>query len=81
MSKGVPIVTHNPFILTPDEAEQVMEEPIHYRRWEKICPSLREIAFDREVWWRRVFSERGGWALMRDVIPALVHEPAYCTTV
>ncbi|KAF8483161.1 hypothetical protein JB92DRAFT_1637878 [Gautieria morchelliformis] len=73
-SKGVHVVTHNPLVLSPDEAEEVMEAPIHYRRWEKLCPSLREIAFDREVWWRRVFSEPGGWALMRDVIPALMEE-------
>lgn len=71
MSKGVPVVTYYPLTLSPEEAEELAEAPIHYRRWEKTCPSLREVAFDRQIWWRRVFSERGGWALMREIIPPL----------
>ena len=71
ISKGVPVIFHYPINLSPEEVEELEEAPIHYRRWEKLCPSLREVAFDREFWWRRAFTEPGGWALMTDIIPAL----------
>ncbi|KAF8530449.1 hypothetical protein BU17DRAFT_79224 [Hysterangium stoloniferum] len=72
--KGVKNVVQYPLRLTNEEREDIAEAPVHYRRWEKICPSLREVAFDREVWWRRATTEPGGWSFVRDVIPALVQE-------
>lgn len=74
MSRGVPVVTYHPLNLSNEAAEELAEAPIHYRRWEKACPSLREVAFDRHLWWRRVSSERGGWTLMREIIPPLARE-------
>ncbi|GJJ06571.1 hypothetical protein Clacol_000764 [Clathrus columnatus] len=72
--KGVLIPTFEPLNLTEADNEEISEAPIHLRRWEKMCPSLREVAFSREIWWRRKPSEPGGWSLIDDTLPELTSE-------
>lgn len=73
--KGIVIPTHQPLILTEADREEIAETPIHLRRWEKLCPSLRQVAFYREIWWRRKPTETGGWSLMEELLPELTSEP------